>query len=67
MQYKNTIYQIKTNRSAFTLRKPYVTVLEYESGKIEIEHKGKKLDFSAYHEQEYQGKEVSSKELNLIS
>jgi len=64
LQYKNTIYQIKTSRSSYTLRKAHVTILEYESGKIEIEYKGEKLDFSAYHEQEHQGKEVSSKLLN---
>jgi transposase len=64
LQYKNTIYQIKTNRSDYALRKAHVTVLEYESGRIEIEHKGKKLDFSPYHEQEHQGEEISSKLLN---
>ena len=64
LQYKNTIYQIKTSRSSYALRKAHVTVLEYESGKIKIEHKGKELDFAAYHEQEYQGKEVSAKLLN---
>jgi transposase len=64
LQYKNTIYQVKTSRPSYALRKASVTVLEYRSGKIEIEYKGQKLNFSAYHEQECQGKEVLSKLLN---
>jgi Trp operon repressor len=64
LQYKNTIYQVKTSRPSYALRKASVTVLEYRSGKIEIEYKEQKLNFSAYHEQESQGKEVLSKLLN---
>lgn len=64
LQYNNIIYQIKTTRSSYALRKARVTVLEYRSGKIEIEYKGARFDYTVYHKQEYQGKEVLSKLLN---
>ena len=64
LQYKNTIYQIKTNRPEYALRKRPVTVLEKRSGEIIIEYKGRKLKHSIYLEQPYQGEVIPSKLLN---
>jgi DNA-binding Lrp family transcriptional regulator len=60
-QYKNVIYQIKTSRSSYTLRKARVKILEDISGNVYVEHHGKELEYSVYHEQEYQGEIISSK------
>ena len=64
MQYKNTLYQIKSSRPGYTLRKAIVEVREAKDGKVSIEHKGRPLAYKPYHEQEFQGKEVLSKLLN---
>ena len=64
LQYKNVLYQIKTDRPTYALRKKRVLVLEKKSGEIIIEYKGKKLDYSIYHEQPYQGEVIPSKLLN---
>ncbi|MBW2965472.1 ISNCY family transposase [Candidatus Woesearchaeota archaeon] len=64
LQYKNTLYQIKTDRPTYALRKAIVNVLEKESGEVIIEYKKKSLDYKIYHEQPYQGEVISSKLLN---
>lgn len=66
LQYKNTIYQIKTERDAYTLRKTKVAIYEKEDGAIEIFYNGKPLAFTTYNSQQKQGEEVSSKELNEV-
>ena len=64
LQYKNTLYQIKTNRPTYALRKVKVDILEKQSGEISIEYKGKTLDYTIYHEQPHQGEVIVSKILN---
>lgn len=56
------IYQIKTKRSAYTIRKAQVEVREKQTGEITIEYKGHPLEYTIYSEQEQQqGKVVEAK------
>jgi len=46
-QYNNTIYQIKTNRSAYTLRKTTVTICErYDDSVSILDHKNQQLEYT---------------------
>jgi transposase len=63
-QYNNTIYQIKTEREVYALRRAKVTLYEKEDGSVEILYKNKPLAFSTYNSQEKQGEIVDSKRLN---
>ena len=65
-QYKNTIYQIQTDRATYALRKARVTLLEKKDGSIEVLYKGKPLDFTTYNSQEKQGDIVDAKALNEV-
>ena len=64
LQYQNTIYQIKTSRPGYALRKAAVNIIEKENGEIFIEYKGQNLKYTKYHEQPYQGEVIPSKLLN---
>ena len=62
LSYNNVIYQIKTKRSAYTMRKAQVEVRERHSGEITIEYKQRPLQYTIYQEQEQQqGKVVEAK------
>jgi transposase len=62
LSYNNVIYQIKTKRSAYTLRKAQVEVRENHAGEITIEYKQRPLAYTIYSEQEQQqGKVVEAK------
>src|SRR5580658_8699084 len=63
-QYQNTIYQIKTDRESYALRKTKVFVHEYRDGSVKVFYKGKPLDFTVYERQEKQGEIVDAKQLN---
>jgi predicted transcriptional regulator len=65
-QYQNTIYQIKTNRESYALRKTKVFVHEYKDGSIKVFYKGVPLDFTVYERQEKQGEIVDAKQLNEV-
>lgn len=41
-QYKNTIYQVQTNRKLYTLRNASIVIHEHEDHSIEVFYKGKK-------------------------
>lgn len=58
------MYQIKTARPAYALRKAKVDVLENKDGEITVEYKKQKLSYSIYIERAPQAEEVHSKELN---
>jgi transposase len=66
VSHNKTLYQIKTERDPYTLRKTKVLIYEKEDKSIEIFCKGKPLLFEPYNSQEKQGGEVSSKELNEV-
>ena len=62
LSYNNVIYQIKTKRSAYTMRKAQVEVRENQVGEITIEYKQRPLEYTIYSEQEQQqGKVVEAK------
>jgi transposase len=65
-QYKNTIYQIQTERETYALRKARIEVREKEDGSIEVFYKGKQMVFTTYDFQQKQGEEVDSKRLNEV-
>lgn len=65
-QYKNTIYQIQTDREAYVLRKARMVVHEYKDGSIEAFYKGKKILLKTYAQQQKQMNEVDSKQLNTL-
>lgn len=63
-QYKANIYQIKTERSAYTLRKTLVTICERFDGVVTIwDTKGKRLEFVTMRKVIHKP-EISAKELN---
>jgi len=62
LSYNNVIYQIKTKRSAYTMRQAHVEVRERHTGEITIEYKQRPLEYTIYQEQEQQqGKVIESK------
>jgi hypothetical protein len=62
LSYNNVIYQIKTKRSAYTMRQAHVEVRERHTGEITIEYKQQALEYTIYSEQEQQqGKVVEAK------
>jgi transposase len=62
LSYNNVIYQIKTKRSAYTMRKAQVEVRENQVGELTIEYKQRPLEYTIYSEQEQQqGKVVEAK------
>jgi hypothetical protein len=63
-QYKNKLYQIKTSRSSYALRKARIDVLENKYREVIVEYKKQKLSYSIYEERSSQAEEVHSKELN---
>jgi hypothetical protein len=63
-QYNNKLYQIKTDRPTYALRKARVDVFENKEGNIIIEYKNQKLLYTIYEEHAFQGEAVNSKELN---
>lgn len=65
-QYNNTIFQIKTIRSAFTLRKTQVTILQRYDGSIKIfDYKNKVLEYTTI-KQLPSTRETNSKKLNQL-
>jgi transposase len=59
LSYGNVIYQVKTRRAAYTMRKAHVEVRETSTGEITIEYKGKPLEYSVYREQERKPSQVT--------
>ena len=65
-QYKNTIYQVQTDRELYTLRNANVVIHEHDDESIEVFYKEKKLVLKTYQEQQKQIGEVDSKHLNAV-
>ena len=64
IQYENIIYQIVLENPMRSLRGADVTVIKDLKKKIHIEYKGKRLHFKIYSQQEYNGTEIDSKEID---
>jgi hypothetical protein len=63
-QYKNTVYQIQTERETYALRNARVVIREKEDGSIEVFYHNKILVFTVHHYQEKQREVIDSKQLN---
>ncbi len=63
IQYNNVIYQIIQEKPSRQLIRAIVTVLERPDGQISIEYRGKPLKFKEFAKQKFNGKEVTSKEI----
>jgi transposase len=63
LSYNNVIYQIKTKRSAYTMRQAHVEVRERQSGEITIEYKQRPLEYTIYSKQEQQQGKVDDSNL----
>jgi transposase len=62
LSYDGCVYQIKTDRAAYTMRGARVEVRETEAGAVSIEYKSRPLPFSLYQQQEReQGQVVEPK------
>ncbi|HKG58374.1 MAG TPA: hypothetical protein VKB05_01250 [Pyrinomonadaceae bacterium] len=62
------IYQIKTKRSAYTMRQAHVEVRERQTGELTIEYKQRPLEYTIYSKQEQQqGKVIESKLLQPVA
>jgi transposase len=66
LSYDGRIYQVETQRAAYTMRGARVEVRETGAGEVRIEYKGRSLPFSVYHEQEReQGRVVEPKQIEV--
>jgi transposase len=66
LQYKNVLYQIRTDRESYTMRKAQVTIRERKDGSIAILYKKQQLTFTIYNTQEVQREVVDAKMLNAV-
>jgi len=65
-QYNNKIYQIKTKRPAYAMRKQKVEITERNSGKIEVRYKGVNLNYKIFEERTKQGLILNAKEIRNV-
>lgn len=65
IQYDKTIYQIKVNRPAYSMKNAKVTVLESPKGEITILYKNQPLLFEVHHQQQKQAKVVPAKSIDF--
>jgi len=66
-QYKGAEYHIKIKKPSYSMRNASIIVLDYGLGKIEVEYKDKKLEYSKWQEYGPQpGRIVDSKQLNWV-
>lgn len=63
LSYDGVIYQIETNRAAYTMRGARVEVRETSAGEVSIEYKGRPLPFSVHREQEREQARVTPPKL----
>jgi len=64
LSYAGRVYQIKTERAAYTMRGARVEVREAAGGEVRLEYKGQALPFQLYQEQEReQGRVVEPKSI----
>lgn len=62
LSYNKVIYQIQTQRAAYTMRHAHVEIRETSSGEVTIEYKGRALEYNVYREQEqHQARVVPAK------
>ena len=64
-QYHKAVYQIRTNRPAYALRKAKATVLENSAGQITVLYKNQPLAFEVFCQQPKQAKVVPPKSIDF--
>ena len=65
LQFNNTVYQIKTPRPTYAMRRAHVLVSQNREGTVTISYKGKPLQYEIHHRQTPQAKVVDAKEINV--
>jgi transposase len=65
IQYKNIVYQVQTQRPAYSLRKTPVNVCENSRGVISLFHKDQPLLFTVFNKQERQAQVVPAKSISI--
>jgi len=65
LQYKNVVYQVQTNRPAYSLRKTPVNVCENAQGVISLFHKDQPLLYTIFNKQERQAQVVPAKSISV--
>jgi hypothetical protein len=63
LSYDRVIYQIQSKRPRYALRYQRVWVCHNSRGEVEIEYKGKALDYKVYHKQQRQAEVADSKQV----
>jgi transposase len=66
VQFKNVVYQIKTDRPAYALHNAQVIVCQDTQEKVTILYKGNPLDFAVFHKQARQAEVVTAKQVNQV-
>jgi len=66
LQYKNTIYQILTEKENYSMRKAKVSIIEKKSGEILIYYRKKELKAIPYHQQQKMPRVITTKEISTI-
>jgi hypothetical protein len=66
IQFKNVVYQIRTDRPAYALHNAKVTICQDAQGKVTILYKDDPLDYTIFHEQKRQAEVVSSKQIDSV-
>ena len=66
IQFRNTVYQIQTNRPTYALRHAPVTVCLDAQDNLAILYKGNPLDHTIFHRQTKQSEIVDPKQLNAL-
>ena len=67
LQYNNVIYQIKTKRPTYALRKAHVQIAVKQDQSLCINYKGKPLEYEIHHPQTAQARVRSAKEVELLA
>jgi transposase len=64
LQYRHTVYQIKTDRPSYALCKAPIKVCEDANGLVSLYYKGQLLDYTIFHRQAKQALVVPSKQID---
>jgi transposase len=64
IQFKNTVYQIQTDRPTYALHKAQVTICQDARENVAILYKGQPLDYTIFHKQERQAEVVTAKQID---
>ncbi len=63
LQFKNVVYQIQTDRPAYSLYKAQVTICQDAQGQVAILYKGDALAYTIFQKQEHQSEVVTAKQV----